>query len=74
MVNVHPARQCFPPHGGLPVGSGEGVGDCRDAAISLTRDLLFSLKVSLWEKIMLFFKVWLRYGLCLAYASEYASY
>ena len=32
MVRVHPARQCTSPPRVVPVGSGDGVGDCHDAA------------------------------------------
>ena len=32
VVSVHPARWCSSPLGVVPVGSGDGVSDCHDAA------------------------------------------
>ena len=32
MVSVHPARRCTSPLGVVPVGLGDGVGDCHDVA------------------------------------------
>ena len=40
VVSVHPARRCTSNHGVVPVGLGDGVGDCHDAA-DLSREPLF---------------------------------
>ena len=40
MVSVYPARRCTSPLGVVPVGSGDGVGDCHDVA-NLSRVCLF---------------------------------
>ena len=43
MVSVHPARWCTSPLGVVPAGSGDGVGDCHDAANFLEKWLFISL-------------------------------
>ena len=58
MVSVCPARRCTSPLGVVPVGSGDGVGDCHDVA-NLPRVCLFiSLLLFFWEiNLTLFFRV-----------------
>ena len=43
MVIVHPARCCTSPLGVVLVGSGDGVGDCHDAADLSRERFLFTL-------------------------------
>ena len=43
VVSVHPARRCTSLLGVVPVGSGDGVGDCHDAANFLEKWLFISL-------------------------------
>ena len=59
MVSVYPARWRTSPLGVVPVGLGDGVGDCHDVA-NLPRVCLFiSLFYLLWEiNLTLFFWVW----------------
>ena len=42
LFSVHPARRFSSPLGVVPVGSGEGVGDCHDAANLLNERLFIS--------------------------------
>ena len=52
MVSVYPARRCTSPLGVVPVGLGDGVGDCHDVA-NLPRVCLFiSLLFLFWVKIL----------------------
>ena len=56
MVSVYPARRCTSPLGVVPVGSGDGVGDCHDVA-NLSRVCLFiSLFIFIWDKPYSFFQ------------------
>ena len=69
VVGVHPAQRCTSPYGIVPVGSGDGVGDCHDVA-DLHRERLFiSLFIFFKGKTMLFFR---EYGLFSVHAAEYA--
>ena len=65
MVSVYPARRCTSPLGVVPVGSGDGVGDCHDVA-NLPRVCLFiSLFYLFWEiNLTLFFRVWFFHFSC----------
>ena len=57
VVSVHPARWCTSPLGVVPVGSGDGVGDCHDVAILPRVRLFISLVYFLvGNKIYSFFK------------------
>ena len=50
VISVHPARRCTSPHRMLPVGLGDGVGDCYDAAdLSQGSVFLFPLIFSLGD-------------------------
>ena len=42
VISVHPAWRCTSPCGVVPVGLGDGVGDCPDAAVLLKEDLFIS--------------------------------
>ena len=56
MVSVNPARRCTSLLGVVPVGSGDGVGDCQDAANFLEKWLFISLVFIFGEKTLLFFQ------------------
>ena len=60
MVSVHPARWCTSPLGVVPVGLGDGVGDCHDVA-NLPRVCLFISLLFLFggKNFTLFYRVWL---------------
>ena len=59
MVSVHPARRCTSPPGFALLGSGDGVGDCHDAADLSRERLLFPLGFFFGAKICaLFLGVW----------------
>ena len=69
-VGVHPAWRCTSPLAVVPIGSGDGVGDCHDVA-NLPKECLFiSLLYFLLEKSMLFLQ---GYGLLFLCTAEYAS-
>ena len=70
MDNVHLSHRCTSPLGVVPVGLGDGVGLCRDAASFPGTDLLFPLGFFLGNKTMPFFQ---GYGLFITFAAEYAS-
>ena len=58
MVSVYPARQCTSPLGAVPVGSGDGVGDCHDVANLSGKCLFISLVFHHGgENFTLFFRV-----------------
>ena len=67
-VIVHPARRCTSPLGVVPVGSGDGVGDCHDVANFQGKCLLFPF-ISFGGKSMLFLQ---GYGFLFLYTAEYA--
>ena len=60
VVSVHPARRRTSPPGFVLLGSGDGVGDCHDAAdLSRERLFYFPLVTFLGAKICaLFLRVW----------------
>ena len=60
VVSVHPAQRRTSPLGVVPVGLGEGVGDCHDAAYLQRRGLFFNslLTCSREENFTLFLRVW----------------
>ena len=52
VVDVHPARRCISLWGVVPVGLGDGVGDCHDAALRQRRGLFyFPFNLSKGEKL-----------------------
>ena len=70
MDNVSPAHRCISLLGVVPVGLGDGVGLCRDAASFPGNRPLISLVFFLGNKTMPLFQ---GYGLFIAFAAEYAS-
>ena len=56
MVSVYLARRCTSPLGVVPIGLGDGVGDCHDVANFLEKCLFISLVFHFWEKTLLFFQ------------------
>ena len=50
VVSVHPARWCTSPLGVVPVGSGDGVGDCHDVAHSSKGAYFYFPFVSFWRR------------------------
>ena len=72
MVSVHPARRCSSPLGVVPVGLGDGVGDCRDVANVPKECLSIPPFISFffWKNLCSFCKGMVSYFLCTA---EYAS-
>ena len=58
MVSVYPARRRTSPLGVVPVGLGDGVGDCHDVANVLGKCLFCPFHFFLAEKNALFFSVY----------------
>ena len=59
VVSVHPARRCTSPLGVVPVGLGDGVGDCHDAGNLLKERLFYFPIISfLVKNYALFLGVW----------------
>ena len=56
MASVHPAHRCTSPLGVVPVGWGDGVGHCRDAASFPENGPLISLGFLSGAKLCLFFR------------------
>ena len=54
VVSVHPAQRCTSPLGVVPVGSGDGVGDCHEAANLLEKRPFISPQFLFCGKTMLF--------------------
>ena len=48
MVSVYPAHWCTSPLGVVPVGLGDGVGDCHDVANFVEKCLFMSLVFHFW--------------------------
>ena len=69
MVSVYPARRCTSPLGVVPVGSGDGFGDCHDVA-NLSRVCLF---ISLFIFCGINLTLFPGYGFSLFFTAEYAS-
>ena len=71
VVSVYPARRCTSPLGVVPVGLGEGVGDCHDVA-NLPRVRLFISLVYLFggTNYILFSRVWFLFFFSAGYASS----
>ena len=69
MVSVHPAQRRTSPLGVVPVGSGDGVGDCHDVAnLPCVRLFIFLLYLFWWTNLTFFSP----YGFVF-YCTEYAS-
>ena len=59
VVSAHPARRCTSPLGVVPVGLGDGVGDCHDVANLPRKRSFYFPFVFLWGKnFTLFLRVW----------------
>ena len=65
VVGVHPTWRCTSPRGVVPVGLGDGVGDCHDAD-ALQGDGLFISPLYFFggENCALFWEVWFICGVC----------
>ena len=71
MVNVYPAPRCTSPLRVVPVGLGDGVGDCHDRRQSFEGAFfLFPLFFILGEQTLLFFQ---EYGFWFFFIAVYAS-
>ena len=70
VVGVHPYRRCTSFRGIEPFGSGDGVCDCHDAAISRKGSLFVSMEISRKSKLC-FFQV---FGFSYLCTPGYASY
>ena len=70
MISVHPTWRGTSPRGVVPVGLGDGVGHCHDAA-NLPKELFFCPLVFFSEqKTLLFF---LEFGFLFLFTAGYAS-
>ena len=69
----HPARRCTSPLGVVPVGSGDGVGNCHDAANFPEKGPFISLVLFFLVKRLYscFQTVWFLLGFTAGYASSY---
>ena len=56
VISVHTAWRCTFPCGVVPVGLGDGVGDCPDAAVLLKEDLFISPSIIFGENYVQCFK------------------
>ena len=71
VVGVHPHRRCTSFRGIEPFGSGDGVCDCHDAAISRKGSLFVFMEISRKSKLCFFFQ---GYGFSYLCTPGYASY